>query len=71
MILLQVNLASSDEFETFYKGFYEIENTSIFAWSSILSVRHYHWLRGSICRLPPNSKAKYLIHTIQHILNFL
>jgi hypothetical protein len=38
MILLQVDLTSSDEFKTVYKGFYEIEDVSIFAWSSILTL---------------------------------
>jgi hypothetical protein len=46
--LLQVDLASGDEFEIIYEGFYETENTSIFAWSSILSIGHYLWLHGSI-----------------------
>jgi hypothetical protein len=41
VILLQVNLVFSDEHETVYKGFYEIKNTSIFAWSSIFGVGHY------------------------------
>jgi hypothetical protein len=42
VILLQVDFASSDEFEIVCKGFYEIEDTSIFAWSSILNVGLYH-----------------------------
>jgi hypothetical protein len=42
MILLQVDPASSDELETICKGFYEIENTSIFAGSSIPNVKHCH-----------------------------
>jgi len=56
--------AFGDELEIVYKGFYEIENTSIFAWFSILGVGHYCKLRGSICQLPPNNKANYLVHTI-------
>jgi hypothetical protein len=48
MILLQVDPISSDELETVYEGCYENENTSIFAWSLILNVGHYHWLRGLI-----------------------
>jgi hypothetical protein len=48
VILLQVNLAFGDEPETVYEGCYEIENTSIFAWSSILGVGHYCWLRDPI-----------------------
>jgi hypothetical protein len=64
VILLQVDLASDDEPETIYEGYYEIANTSIFAWSSILGVGHYHWLHGLIHRLPPNSKANYLVRTI-------
>ncbi len=71
MILLQVDLASNDEFETVYEGCYEIKDTSIFAWSSIFSVGHYCWLRGLIRRLPPNSKADYLIRAIRRILDFL
>jgi hypothetical protein len=46
VILLQVDPASGNEFETIYQGFYKIEDTSIFAWSLILDVGHYHWLRG-------------------------
>jgi hypothetical protein len=34
VILLQVDPASSDEPETVYEGCYEIEDTSIFAYSS-------------------------------------
>jgi hypothetical protein len=48
VILLQVDLASSDEPETICEGYYETKDTSIFAWSSILGVGHYHWLRGPI-----------------------
>jgi hypothetical protein len=49
VILLQVNLVSGDERKIVYEGFYEIEDTSIFAWSSILSIGHYRWLCGLIC----------------------
>ncbi len=38
MILLQVNFAFGDELETVCEGCYEIENISIFAWSSILTL---------------------------------
>ncbi len=71
MILLQIDLAFNDELETVCEGCYEIENISIFAWFSISSVGHYHWLRGPIRRLPPNSKANYLIRTIRCIQDFL
>jgi len=71
VILLQVDLASGDEPETVYEGCYESEDTSIFVWSSVLGVGHYCWLRSSIRRLPPNSKADYLVRTIRHILDFL
>ncbi len=71
MILLQVDLASSDEPETACEGCYKTEDTSIFAWSSVPGVGHYHWLRGLIRRLPFNNKADYLVHTIRRILNFL
>jgi hypothetical protein len=71
VILLQIDLASSDKPETICEGCYETEDISIFAWSSIPNVRHYRWLHDSICRLPPNSKANYLIRTIRHILYFL
>jgi hypothetical protein len=33
VILLQVDLAFRDEPETVYEGYYETEDTSIFAWS--------------------------------------
>jgi hypothetical protein len=71
VILLQVDLASGDELETICEGYYETEDTSIFAWFSILSVGHYHWLCGPIRRLAPNSKADYLACTIRRILDFL
>ncbi len=64
MILLQVDPAFVDELETVYEGCYETEDTSIFAWSSIHVIGHYRWLRGPIRRMPPNSKAYYLVHTI-------
>jgi hypothetical protein len=64
MILLQVNPASDDEPEIVCECCYETKDTSIFAWSSIFDVGHYHWLRGPIYRLPPNSKVDYLVHTI-------
>jgi hypothetical protein len=44
VILLQVNLVSSNEPKIFYAYFYQIKDTSIFAWSSNFSVGHYHWL---------------------------
>jgi hypothetical protein len=71
VILLQVDPASGDKPETICEGCYETEDTSIFAWSSVPGVGHYRWLRGPICRLPPNSKADYLVHTIRRILDFL
>jgi hypothetical protein len=71
VILLQVDPASGDEPETVCEGCYETEDTSIFTWSSIPSIGHYRWLRGSIRRPPPNNKANYLAHTIQRILDFL
>jgi hypothetical protein len=71
VILLQVDPVSGDEPKIVYEGCYETKNTSIFTWSSIPGVGHYHWLRSSIRRLPPNSKVDYLVRTIQHILDFL
>jgi hypothetical protein len=71
VILLQVNSASGDEPETVCEGCYETEDTSIFAWSSVPGVGYYHWLRGLIRRLPPNSKTNYLVCTIRRILDFL
>jgi hypothetical protein len=71
VILLQIDLAFGDEPKTICEGCYKIEDTSIFAWSSVPDVRHYHWLHGPIRRLLPNSKADYLIRTIPCILDFL
>jgi len=48
VILLQVDLVSSDEPETVCEGYYETEDTSIFAWSLVPGVGHYRWLRGPI-----------------------
>ncbi len=66
VILLQVDLTSGDEPKTIYEG-----DTYIFAWFSMPSVGHYRWLCGSIHQLLHNSKADYLVCTIQHILDFL
>jgi hypothetical protein len=71
VILLQVDPASGDEPEIIYEGCYETKNTSIFTWSLVPDIRHYRWLRGPIRRLPPNSKADYLVRTIRRILDFL
>jgi hypothetical protein len=71
VILLQIDPISGDELETICEGCYETKNASIFAWSSIPSVGHYHWLRGLIQQLPFNSKANYLVRTIRPILDFL
>jgi hypothetical protein len=48
VILLQVDPAFGNEFEIVYEDFYKTEDTSIFAWFSILNVGHYHWLSGLI-----------------------
>ncbi len=69
--LLQVDPAFGDELEIVCEGYYEIEDTSIFAWFSILGIGRYRWLRGSIYQLLPNNKVDYLVCTIQHILDFL
>ncbi len=71
VILLQVNPAFDDEPEIVYEGCYKTKDTSIFAWSSIPSVGHYHWLCSPICQLLFNSKADYLVRTIWRILNFM
>jgi hypothetical protein len=68
VILLQIDLVSNGEPETVYEGCYETEDTFIFTWSSIFGVGHYRWLRSSIRRLSPNSKAYYLVRTIRRIL---
>jgi hypothetical protein len=64
VILLQIDLAFGDELETVCEGCYEIEDTFIFVWSSVPNIGHYRWLRGPIRRLPPISKADYLVRTI-------
>ncbi len=69
--LFQIDHTFGNEFEIVYESFYKIENTSIFAWFSILDIGHYCWLHNLICRLPLNNKVDYLIFTIQQILNFL
>ncbi len=48
VILLQVDPTSGGKPETVYEGCYEIEDTSIFAWSLVLGVGHYFWLHGPI-----------------------
>jgi hypothetical protein len=71
VILLQIDFTFSDEPKIVYENCYEIEDTSIFAWSSILNIGHYRWLCDPIRRLPPNTKVDYLVRTIRRILNFL
>jgi hypothetical protein len=71
MILLQVDLASGIDPRTVYEGCYEIENIYIFESFSIPDIGHYRWLHNLIRQLLPNTKADYLVRTIQHILNFL
>jgi hypothetical protein len=71
VILLQVDPAFSDELEIVYEGYYETEDTSIFPWFSVPGIGHYRWLCGLIHRLPPNSKADYLVCTFQCVLDFL
>ncbi len=48
VILLQVNPASDDEPKIVCEGYYQIEDASIFAWSSVPGIGHYCWLRGPI-----------------------
>ncbi len=71
VILLQVDPAFGDEPETVCEGCYETKDNSIFAWSLVPGIGHNRWLRDPIRRLPPNSKADYLVHTIRRILDFL
>jgi hypothetical protein len=71
VILLQVDPAFDDEPETVCEDYYETEDTSVFAWSSVPGVGHYRWLHDPIRRLSPNSKADYLVRTIRRILDFL
>jgi hypothetical protein len=56
VILLQVDPTFGDKPEIVCEGCYKTKDTSIFTWSSVLSIRHYRWLHGLICQLPPNSK---------------
>ncbi len=60
VILLQVDPTSSEEPETVYEGFYETGDISIFAWFSVPSVGHYHWLHDSIRRLPNMHHSAHL-----------
>jgi hypothetical protein len=69
MILLQVDLACSDELKTIFEGIYKINDTLIFAWSLIPSVKHYRWLHSSIHRFFPNFKADYVIFIIYGFLH--
>ncbi len=71
VILLQVDPVFDDEPETVCEGCYETEDTSIFTRYSVPGVGHYRWLHGPIRRLPPNSKADYLVRIIRCILDFL
>jgi hypothetical protein len=71
LILLQNDLAFIDEPKTVYEGCYKTKDIFIFAWFSILGIRHYCWLCNLIRRFPPNNKLDYLGCTIRRILNFL
>jgi hypothetical protein len=48
VILLQINFASGEELKIVCEGCYKTEDIFVFAWSSILGVGHYSWLRGPI-----------------------
>jgi hypothetical protein len=48
LIFLQVDPTFSNEPETIYESCYEIEDISIFTWSLVPDVGHYHWLHGLI-----------------------
>jgi len=48
VILLQVDFIFGDERKIVCEGYYEIKDTSIFIWSSVLGVGHYCWLRDLI-----------------------
>jgi hypothetical protein len=61
---MQIDPTYSDELEIVCEGCYETKNTFIFTWFSIPSIEHYRWLRGPLCRLPPNNKVDYLVRTI-------
>jgi len=71
VILLQIHPIFGDEVEAICGGCYETKDTFIFIWSLFPGVGHYRWLRGLIHRLPPNSKADYLVRTIRRFLDFL
>jgi hypothetical protein len=71
VILLQVDHAFGDESKIIYEVCCKIENTSIFAWYSILDIRHYRWLCGPTRQLLLNNKVDSLVRTIQCILDFL
>jgi len=71
VILLQVDPASGNESKIVYEGCNETRDTSIFAWSSIPGIGHYHWSRSPIRLLFLNNKVDYLVRTIRRILDFL
>jgi hypothetical protein len=71
VILLQINPAFNDEPKIVCKGFYKIDDTLIFTWSSIFIVGHYRWLHSLICQLFPNHNANYVVHITHHLLDFL
>jgi hypothetical protein len=71
VILLQVDPAFGDKPKTICENCYKTENTSIFEWSLVSGIKHYHCLRSLIRRLPLDSKANYLVYTIRRILDFL
>jgi len=71
VILWQVDPVFSDELEIIYESYYEIKDTFIFAWFSILDIRHYHWFRNPIRCLLLNSKTDYLVRNIWCILDIL
>jgi hypothetical protein len=71
VIFLQVDPVFYNELEIVREGCYETKDTTIFAWSLVPDIGHYHWLRGLICHLFPNSKADYSVRTIRRILHFL
>jgi hypothetical protein len=59
--LLQVDFVFGDELETIWKSLYEIEDISIFAWSSFLGIEHYHWVCNSIRFVNYLSTTRWII----------
>ncbi len=70
-IYLEFIIACGATLERFEEWQCEDDNVRLHCQTWVPNDDHYHWLRGPINPLPMERRAKYLVHTIHHFLDFL